>query len=130
MYVIVKYHSNIFLNLFHFVIFNDKKKHPIIKIIPITLFLLLNFLTPEVPLFSGLPQKIYPYIKKNLENMAETKVRIIMENIKTITNYNPSFVAVGKSGFSGYMIYGFNNKEKVILESIELNKNSHVFVKY
>lgn len=74
-------------------------------------------------------EKIYPYIKKNLENMAETKVRIIMENIKTITNYNPSFVAVGKSGFSGYMIYGFNNKEKVILESIELNNATYILNK-
>lgn len=71
-------------------------------------------------------EKLYPYIKNNLDNMQETKARIAKENIERITKYNPKFVAIGKSGFSGYIIYGFNKENKVILESMEINNATYV----
>lgn len=71
-------------------------------------------------------EKLYPYIKNNLDNMQETKAKIAKDNIETITKYNPSFVAIGRSGFLGYLIYGFNKENKVILESMEINNATYV----
>jgi hypothetical protein len=71
-------------------------------------------------------EKLYPYIKKNLDNMQDIKAKIAKENIEKIVKYNPKFVAIGKAGFSGYIIYGFNNENKVILESMEINNATYV----
>lgn len=71
-------------------------------------------------------EKLYPYIKNNLDNMQETKAKIAKKNIEKITQYNPKFVAIGRSGFSGYIIYGFNKENKVILESMEIDNATYV----
>lgn len=71
-------------------------------------------------------EKIYPYIKRELDDMKETNARIVKDNIEKIIQYNPKFVAVGKSGFSGYIIYGFNKEDKVILEPMEINNATYV----
>lgn len=71
-------------------------------------------------------EKLYPYIKNNLDNMQETKAKIAKNNIEKITQYNPKFVAIGRSGFSGYIIYGFNKENKVILESMEIDNATYV----
>ena len=71
-------------------------------------------------------EKLYPYIKNNLDNMQETKAKVAKKNIEKITQYNPKFVAIGRSGFSGYIIYGFNKENKVILESMEINNATYV----
>ena len=71
-------------------------------------------------------EKLYPYIKNNLDNMQETKAKIAKKNIEKITQYNSKFVAIGRSGFSGYIIYGFNKENKVILESMEIDNATYV----
>lgn len=71
-------------------------------------------------------EKLYPYIKNSLDNMQETKAKIAKNNIEKITQYNPKFVAIGRSGFSGYIIYGFNKENKVILESMEIDNATYV----
>lgn len=71
-------------------------------------------------------EKLYPYIKNNLDNMQETKAKIAKNNIEKITQFNPKFVAIGRSGFSGYIIYGFNKENKVILESMEIDNATYV----
>lgn len=74
-------------------------------------------------------EKIYPYVKKRIEKMPETKARLIKNNIETISKYNPKFVAVGQAGFSGYIIYGFKKENKVILESIEIDNATYILNK-
>ena len=51
---------------------------------------------------------------------------IVEENIKEISSYNPEFVAIGEGGFNGYLIYGFKDKDFVILESNELGNATYI----
>lgn len=71
-------------------------------------------------------EKLYPYVKEKLENIKETNRLIARKNIETIAKYNPSFVAIGEAGFSGYIIYGFEKSNKVILESMEVDNATYI----
>jgi hypothetical protein len=48
----------------------------------------------------------------------------IEHRIKTISECNPDFLAVGKGGFTGYFVYGFKSKKIFILESIHYSLSS------
>lgn len=71
-------------------------------------------------------EKLYPYVKEKLKNIKETNRLIARKNIETIAKYNPSFVAIGEAGFSGYIIYGFEKSNKVILESMEVDNATYI----
>ena len=46
---------------------------------------------------------------------------------KIITMYEPSFVAVGEYGFSGYIVYGYPDKDLYIFESNEIGNATYIF---
>ncbi len=71
-------------------------------------------------------EKLYPYVKEKLENIKKTNRLIARKNIETIAKYNPSFVAIGEAGFFGYIIYGFEKSNKVILESMEVDNATYI----
>ncbi|UUM31792.1 hypothetical protein [Vibrio japonicus] len=72
--------------------------------------------------------KLKPLIGEVIEKKAKsTQQPVVEDRMKTITNFNPDFVAVGRAGFSGYFVYGFENKGIYILESIYLDNATYVF---
>lgn len=71
-------------------------------------------------------EKLYPFVKEKLENVKENKQLMERNNIESIAKYNPSFVAVGEAGFSGYIIFGFEKSDKVILESMEIDNATYI----
>ena len=79
-----------------------------------------------------LPQGRYPWnvFKNNIQpiisNLRENRKRIINRRLEKITSFNPNFVAVGTAGFKGYMIFGFENKDFFILESIYTGNATYV----
>lgn len=79
-----------------------------------------------------LPKGEYPwskmeiYVKKVIENMPKNIQHIVEENIKEIASYTPDFVAIGEGGFNGYFIYGFKDKDFVILESNEIGNATYI----
>ncbi len=51
---------------------------------------------------------------------------VIKARFDEIGAYNPDFVAIGKNGFSGYVIFGFKDKGVCILESNQTNNATYV----
>lgn len=96
----------------------------------------LNALTPVKTIrlnWEVLPQGKYPWgnIKKDLGKISEgnskTNNKIMLDKCEYINNFNPDFRAYGKSGFRGYVIFGFNQKKLYVLESIYPNNATYVF---
>lgn len=54
---------------------------------------------------------------------------VLRERVKTITAYEPDFIAVGRNGFSRYVVYGWDGHELYVLESIEVNNATYVLKK-
>jgi hypothetical protein len=52
---------------------------------------------------------------------------VITDRLETISKYTPAFVAVGRSGFAGYVIFGFPKKKVFVLESAETGNATYVF---
>ncbi|WP_157812190.1 hypothetical protein [Polaribacter sp. ALD11] len=80
-----------------------------------------------------LPQGNYPWnilrnnVQRVIGNVGVNRRRIIERRLETISNHNPNFVAVGSAGFSGYIVFGFPNKNFFILESIHQGNATYVF---
>lgn len=51
---------------------------------------------------------------------------VIEKRFEAINAYNPSFIAVGQAGFTGYLIFGFPEKNLYILESTEINNATYL----
>jgi hypothetical protein len=53
--------------------------------------------------------------------------RVVVKNrIEKISESNPNFVAVGRAGFKGYIVFGFENRDFYILESIYTGNATYV----
>ena len=60
-------------------------------------------------------------------NRATPRKRVVIKNrIDKISEFNPNFVAVGRAGFKGYMVFGFENKNFFVLESIYSGNATYV----
>lgn len=82
-----------------------------------------------------LPVGEYPWhkakaiVEEKTKNLDNSKRIVIEHRIKTISECKPDFLAVGKGGFAGYFVYGFESKKIFILESIHLNNATYIFDK-
>lgn len=80
-----------------------------------------------------LPPGQYPFSRVKGElveyiNALSPEVRPVIEDrIKTITQYNPDFIAVGIGGFRDYAVFGFKAKDVYILESPSIGNATYVF---
>lgn len=80
-----------------------------------------------------LPPGNYPWnvlqnnVQRAIGNVQPNRRRIIERRLETISNHNPSFVAVGNAGFRGYIVFGFPNKNFFILESIHQGNATYIF---
>lgn len=79
-----------------------------------------------------LPPGKYPWehIKKTIneitENNTKTQKVMMLRNCESIYDANPDFVAYGRSGFKGYVVFGFTSKNIYVLESIFPNNATYV----
>lgn len=80
-----------------------------------------------------LPKGEYPWSKmrENLERMSvrkgKTARQMMMDKCEYINSFHPDFRAYGKSGFSGYVIFGFQDRNLYVLESVYPNNATYVF---
>lgn len=81
-----------------------------------------------------LPKGEYPWtkLKPLIGTIIDKKVKqpqqpVVEYRMENITKYQPDFVAMGRAGFSGYFVYGFESKNLFILESIYLDNATYVF---
>ncbi len=80
-----------------------------------------------------LPPGKYPWekVRDSIETITKkcnrTQTAMMLRNCKTIIDMEPEFVAYGKSGFRGYVAFGFPKRNMYILESIFPNNATYVF---
>jgi hypothetical protein len=80
-----------------------------------------------------LPPGKYPWKKVEgqltpiIEKEKQQNQVVIRHRLEIITGYNPEFVAIGKAGFSGYLIFGFPKKNLYVLESLYYGNATYVF---
>ena len=70
--------------------------------------------------------ELCPLIGKVIDKLPEGNQKVICKRIETINVYEPEFVAVGRAGFSGYLVFGFPEKNLYILESTQVNNATYV----
>lgn len=82
-----------------------------------------------------LPQGRYPWaraeqaVQRVIESVPAGDQAVLRERVKTITAYEPDFIAIGRNGFSRYVVYGWDVKSLYILESTEVNNATYVLKK-
>lgn len=80
-----------------------------------------------------LPKGRHPWekIKKDLEKICEhrgkTAKKLLFDKSEYIESFQPDFLAYGKSGFRGYVIFGFEEKNIYVLESVYPDNATYVF---
>lgn len=82
-----------------------------------------------------LPPGKYPWVRA--ESAVDHVIRtvsvgdqaVLRERVKTITAFEPDFIAVGRNGFSRYVVYGWDRHELYVLESTEVNNATYVLKK-
>ncbi len=81
-----------------------------------------------------LPAGIYPFkrvmaeLKELINGLGENTRPVVEHRLKSISKYNPDFMAVGSGGFSDYVILGFTEKNLYILESPKLGNATYAFL--
>ncbi|MBA1160323.1 hypothetical protein H0A35_04745 [Bacillus licheniformis] len=68
--------------------------------------------------------------KKRFEQIIETtkksKQMVLWERFETISDYEPEFEAIGQNGFSGYVVFGFENKGLYVFENAKLGNATYI----
>ena len=88
-------------------------------------------------LWTVLPKGKYPWneisklIFSNTQSTSasDSDKEVIEARLKLINVYKPDFIATGHAGFNGYFIFGFENKNTYVLESIFLDNATYIFKK-
>jgi hypothetical protein len=70
-----------------------------------------------------------PSIQQIIERSDQGNQPVIQARFETIGEYLPEFVAVGRGGFDGYIVFGFPKKGFCILESRFVNNATYVINK-
>jgi hypothetical protein len=117
----LKHIANLFLEIFgEFILLDDSGD---------------NFLRTEIKRLNWelLPKGKKPWgeVKsavKEIINTARKGNRVVINHrLEKINNYGADFVAIGKAGFRGYIIFGFETTKTYILESIYYGNATYVF---
>ncbi|WP_323815672.1 hypothetical protein [Cellvibrio sp. NN19] len=61
-----------------------------------------------------------------INNLPEGNKAVIEKRFESINVFEPEFVAVGRAGFSGYLVFGFPAKSLFILECTQINNATYV----
>jgi hypothetical protein len=72
-------------------------------------------------------EKLQRELKPLVKRAPEGKQPVIKARLKAISKYGPSFVAVGRAGFRGYVVFAFPEHDTFVLESIHHGNATYVF---
>lgn len=82
-----------------------------------------KILPPGQMPWAKLEQEVDPIIK----NAPQGNQPFIYHRLEKINKFHPDFVAVGRGGFRGYVIFGFKGKSLYALESIYYGNATYIF---
>lgn len=66
-------------------------------------------------------------VNQIIGNLTKGNLAVIHHRLESVNKYGPEFLAVGRAGFWGYVIFGFPDKDIYILESIYFGNATYVF---
>lgn len=72
-------------------------------------------------------KSLEPKVRPLIDRQPEGNRHVISKRIERINSHEPEFVAVGRNGFSGYLVFGFPKKEIFVLESTHEDNATYVF---
>ena len=114
---------NVFLEIFGECEITDADNNPIV--IPKTIRLNWELLPKGKYPWNIQKQRIQSFIKK-----AKGRNQAVIERrLEKVNQYSPDFTAIGLGGFSGYILYGFEEKEIYVLESTQVNNATYILNK-
>lgn len=61
--------------------------------------------------------EIEPYVEDIVRDKSDRQRAVYFHRWRKINSFDPEFVAVGRAGFRGYLIFGFPDREMFVLES-------------
>lgn len=70
--------------------------------------------------------ELKPLVREATEHLSDGNKVVIDKRLESINVHEPDFVAVGRAGFTGYLIFGFYEKNLYILESTQTNNATYV----
>jgi hypothetical protein len=82
-----------------------------------------HLLPPGKHPWKTLAAALEPVIKAN----AEGNQQFVTDRLNKINGYDPEFVALGRGGFHGYVVFGFPKKNLFVLESALYGNATYVF---
>jgi hypothetical protein len=71
-------------------------------------------------------EELEPLVSKATEHLTDGNKVVIDKRLESINFHEPEFVAVGKAGFTGYLVFGFPDRDLYILESTQTNNATYV----
>lgn len=74
-------------------------------------------------------EKLKGELRPIVNRQPEGNRAVIDKRHETIASHNPEFVAVGRGGFDGYVIFGFPSRALYVLESTQINNATYVLDK-
>lgn len=112
---------NLFLEIFReCTIFSKNLK----KIIPVRIVKVnWKILPPGKRAWNQIKMEIEPIIKE----APKGNQPVIWKRLQSVASYGPEFVAVGRSGFRGYLVFGFPQRKIYILECTRYGNATYVF---
>lgn len=72
-------------------------------------------------------EQLNKYMAPIIDKAEEGNKRFIQERLETLNVYGPDFTAVGRGGFEGYVICGFENQGIYVVESGCYGNATYVF---
>jgi hypothetical protein len=72
-------------------------------------------------------QRLQPFIRNAIEGLPDAVKPVIEHRLETVSRYPHEFVAVGKAGFAGYVIFGFPALGIHVLECTHEGNATYVF---
>lgn len=72
-------------------------------------------------------EKRYEQVKPFIEKAKPGNQSIVKHRIEYINSFSPNFVAIGKAGFSGYLVMGFDRLNLYVFESVYTNNATYIF---
>jgi hypothetical protein len=68
-----------------------------------------------------------PLLRAVTRTLNDATRPVAIERLQTISGYQPSFLARGRAGFDGYVVFGFPERNLYVLESTNLDNATYVF---
>lgn len=72
-------------------------------------------------------ERLRPHVDPFVRRQRRGNRPLIEQRLQTINDHGPEFVALGRAGFSGYVVFGFPEQNLYVLESVNRDNATYVF---